>query len=460
MTQDTRPQVAILTSNFHKGNELGQIFKKLKIVPDTFDNTESFLISQIEEGYDFYILDISMALYEGMPLFERRELKKVKFAFMHNESQYSELNPTYNIDHLGYINNAQDMVGQVKNILSKYNRDIKVDRELEVLRDFHNDYKSKQEKLLSHNQALTEKVYYRDMLFEIIKDIQLVTNYENRFESIVAKSFDKKDVIEGYAYFEMNDDSSKLLPMRLEGEKKISAPALWLGSLATEEAEDQVIAVAQNILATLVNSPIIAIPLSYDGEDISGLLVLSVKEEVLFALDWEVVEITIRGVYAQAIRRAMPTMEVREISRTPFDLMAKLSYSSENRNLVSIDLSDIFDFMQVRKEVEFNWSAFWQDFKYMLSQIVEESEVYNVSLDTVAYSIENKFYDEAFDATKDLCGKFSLSKYFIGVSRLDIQGLKIHVREVPYSEFGLINHMEQKTMHMNNEINVAGEALL
>lgn len=451
-----RPQVGILTKSLKTGSELGKIFRKLNIVPDCFDSVESFLIAQIEGGFDLCILDIEMCLYEGEPIVNRREMAGVKLAFFHSGETISQITPTFGMTHLGYINSDNELQGQVKNILLRYNNISDINRELTYYKNFYNENKIKQEKLLLNNEALKERSYYKDLLSGLIKDIH-INSQIGFFTDYIPEVLDSKDFILGYSYLELNELGNKLLPMNIDGKKKIQVPPLWLGRV-NHGIEEASIAMAQNVVSSLVSSPVIILNLSHDSVKTSALLVLEVKPEVQYSIDWQVVESVLNGFYASSYVKKMGRITTIK-SHSVFDLMSKLS-TEYHQNLIAIDLSDIVDFTLVKKEAKFSWSLFWRDFKVYLSQIIQEREVYSVSMDTVAFTVDSEIFEETFAAANDLCAKFSLYKYFEGMEKFEVQGLKLKVKEVPFSEFGLINHVEAKSSPSMIQGPMSGEALL
>jgi len=444
-----QPKVAILLENLKLASDMGKVFRKLNIIPDVFDCSQSFLIAQIESPYELCVLDIEKCLYEGSPIVSRRELAGVELAFSFNSETEEMLVHTYGMNHLGYIDQQRDLVGQIKNLLVRYNGRSSKRSETSYLKNFHNEYKDRQQKLMANNQAQKEKLYFKEMLFELVKDIQM--NSENGFFSeVMATILDKKDFVQGYTYLELNETKNKLVPMEMSGQKQIDTPPLWLGQTLVDGVGDHAIAMTQNVLSSLVTNPVVAITLSKDALNTNALLMLEVTDEVLFSLDWEVAEIVINGLYAQTYVKKMERLSVIE-SRTAFDLMARLNQSTADLHLISIDLSDILDFQEVKKEVRFNWAKFWNDFRVFLSPIIETKDIYNVSVDSVVFPVTASIFNEAFAATSDLCQRFSIAKYFHGAQNIDLQNIKLHVREIPCSQYGLVNHVEGRDSMLGGE---------
>ena len=139
----TRPKVAILLDNLKVANEMGKVFRKLNIIPDCFDSAESFLIAQIESSYDLCVLDIEKCLYEGSPIVSRREMSSLKLGFYFNEESAPMLVHTHGMDHLGYVDQDRDLVGQIKNLLVRYNSQANTSNEMTYLKNFHNEYKTR-----------------------------------------------------------------------------------------------------------------------------------------------------------------------------------------------------------------------------------------------------------------------------------------------------------------------------
>ena len=450
----TRPKVAILLDNLKVANEMGKVFRKLNIIPDCFDSAESFLIAQIESSYDLCVLDIEKCLYEGSPIVSRREMSSLKLGFYFNEESAPMLVHTYGMDHLGYVDQDRDLVGQIKNLLVRYNSQANTSNEMTYLKNFHNEYKTRQSKLVANNQAQKEKLFFKEMLFDLVKDIQV--NAQNGFFSeVIPAVLDKKDFVLSYSFFELNETKNKLISMDMDGTKKLETPPLWLGHTLVDGIGDHAIAMTQNVLSSLVTNPVVAISLSKDALQTNGLLMLEVKDEVLFSLDWEVAEIVLNGLYAQTYVKKMERLSVVE-SKTSFDLMARLSQASDNTHLIGIDLSDILDFQEIKADAHFKWDKFWNDFRIYLSPIIESGDIYNVAVDSVVFPVSSHIFNEAFVATKDLCSRFSIAKYFDGAQKIDLQNIKLHVREIPCSQYGLINHLDGKGL----EAGAAGEVTL
>ncbi len=439
------PQVAILSTSLKTANELGKVFKKLNIVPDSFQSTEDFLISQIQNKFDFIIFDIKSCIYENAPIVLRKEVAHSQFAFYFDDQSADMIAPTYSINHLGYINASSDILGQVKNILVRFNHAQKLTNEVEYYQTFKHDFAPKQDALLKSHEAMREKLFYQDEIFSILKDISSGIKEKKSFTDIVAQLFDGRDYIRGYSLLELHDGGTKLVAEEINGRKRLNIPSIWLGKKNTE-IDEHAIELTQNIVATLTKSPIITLTLSNDNRSISSLLLLEIDDSTLFSFDWEIVESSMSGAYAMSSMHQEKVVENRDIKST-FELLDKLKDKSSNSHLLAFDLSDIFDFKELRQDVEFNWSLFWKDLKLNLAMIISDGEMYTTSLEKFILVVDDFIFEEAFAAAKEFCQKLSLKKYFSGLELFEIQAVKIDVKEIPFSEYALIKNLDSGKGH-------------
>ncbi|EQC45561.1 hypothetical protein [Bacteriovorax sp. Seq25_V] len=439
------PQVAILSTSLKTANDLGKVFKKLNIVPDCFQSTEDFLIAQIQAKFDFVIFDINSCIYEGAPIVFRKEMNATQFAFYYDEVSVSKIAPTYSIDHLGYVNASGDLSGQVKNILVRFNSTQKLLNEVEYYQAFKHDFAPKQEALLKSNESMKEKLFYRDEIFSILKDVSSNMKARLDFAEMIANVFDGRDYVKGYSHLELQEGGARLVATEINGRKRLNIPAIWLGKKNTA-IDEHAIELTQNITATLTKNPIITLTLSNDNQTIDSLLLLEIDDSTLFSFDWEIVESTISGAYAQSVRLEQKSVQNNDIKST-FELLEKLKDRSSNSHLLAFDLSDIFDFKELRKDVEFNWSLFWKDLRLNLATIISDGEIYTTSLEKVILVVDDFIFEEAFAAAKEFCQRLSLKKYFAGLELFEIQAVKIDVAEIPFSEYALVRNLEGDKAH-------------
>lgn len=457
MTKNLLPQVAFLTTDFKVAKEVGQIFKKLDIVIDTFLSVEDFLISHIHNKFDLILLDINHALYEGKPLIFRRELANTEVAFYFNDLSKERILPTYSVEHLGYVNananlNAnEELLGQVKNILVRYNKVSKLKADVQNLKTFQANFTPKQEMLLKTNENLKMRLSHSENIIKILNKISSLTTSTKSFGELLNLLMSDLEMVHSVAFMELAQDGQRLLN-NFEGPKKFNIPAIWLGK-KNKEVDEYAYELTQNMAQTLSKKPVINLQLKDANNKVQALLVMEIDGDYIFNFDWKLVESSLSAIYFIKTNSNQEKLQDKILSS--FELFNRLnSRSNSNEHILSFDLSDIIDFKNLRSNIVFDWAEFWKDLSLNLVNIISDGDIYTLTYENVVVVVDDFIFEESFAAAKEFCQRLSLSKYFSGLEFFESNAAKIKVREVPYSEFALLKEADKQKQKNKKEVSI------
>lgn len=454
MTQEVRkPQVAFLTANFEVAKKMGQLFKKLSLVLDTFLSPEDFLISHLTSKFDLVFIDLDAALYEGSPIISRKELRNTNLAFfVSGASAMPLVANTYSVDHLGYIFSNLDVVGQVKNILLRFNTLNKLKSEVNYYNSYKYDVLPKHENLVKSYEELRENFSKTQGELNLISKISKVSKQVMSFNAVLENTLEGCESVKSYNFLKLSQDGMKLIPNDLKfstASKNMKIPAVWLGK-KNEMITDLVVGLAQNIATSVTEFPLVSLLMSKDGISVDSLILIEVNSQSDLKLNWELVESTLCGVYSQFENKTVETVSKQTIL-SPFDLLNVFNgtVANENLHLLAFDLSDIFDFKNLRDNITFDWAEFWSDFKIRLANIISDGQIYTISPEQVVIIVDDFIFEESFQASKEFCGKLALSKYFSGLENYEVNAAKISLKEIPFSEYALLSNLGRKSTKMD-----------
>lgn len=428
------PKVAILSSMIDDCKAFSKIFKSINTVVDSYDSVDSFLISHLQRKYDLVIARATDSTYEGQFLFNRQELKSVRKAFI--VSCNSELKSVATHESLGIIYSDLDLLSQVRHILSQFNQETSMKKQISQLESFHDKYRHRQEALVASLESERTKTLYGKDFFEVC-DIINFNKEENSLESLVDNVFGTLEFVSGYTIFKLNQKTNKLSPLKHEGHKTIEVPEIWLGHIKLKGVNENGMNMVKNIVSNLVHNPVVTLELSENGVDTTGVIALEVDRDYLFNFNWQVIETLLSGIYSQIMKSQTDITSAAQ-SKGPFELLSNISDVTHGRNLISIDTSEITDLMELRSDFSFDWNTFWKDMKVYLSQITNIGNIYNISFESIVLDVENDFFDESYAAAQDLCKNLRLGKYFSGKDKSLILSMNLNVSEIPYSQYSMV----------------------
>lgn len=443
-----KPQVAFLTSNFEVAKKMGKLFKKLSVVLDTFLSPEDFLIAQLTNKFDLVLIDLDAAMYEGRAIMTRREFKGTNIAFYVSGVEAMKLVAnTYSLDHLGYIFSNLDVPGQVKNILMRFNSLHKLKSEVQYYNSYKHDVIPKHNELVESFENMKEELAVAKSELEIIANISEASRRAKSFEQLVLEVFTKIENVKTFNFLKLAQDGMRLVPseMSFKNEnKKLQIPAIWLGK-KNSEINELVISLTQNIASTVTQLPVVSLLMSANRMSSNAVILVEVQEEKDLKMNWGLIESALAGAFAQ-FEFAKKDISKKQEVLSAYDLLNVFNDKSkdENLHLLAFDLSDIFDFKNLRANITFDWAEFWSDFKIKLANIISDGQIYTTSPEQVVIIIDDFIFNESFEASKEFCSRLGLAKYFTGLENFEVNAAKISLREIPFSEYALLNHLNQK----------------
>lgn len=464
--------VALLVYDLKDAKELGDVFRKMGIVPHFYEDLRSFWYGTLESLPSLCIVDVRK-MTEGELLLKNHPFVKAEsmpLAFFYGEENKPLLYSTYDLYHVGVIERQTSYAGPLKALLKRLNRQMELERGHQSESYDRTQMEGKLEKVVARHEELKEKQFYSDYLKSLVTQFEM-NRAEGDFLTTVCKVFDSRREFSEYSLVELSKNGQKTISPPSEGKKYRTLPPLWLGKTCANGLE----VFAQNMISQvaleLMGGQLMSILVRGKTDFPSQMLLLKVEDEgMLTHLDWELLE-SYLGTFAASLElkemndverqgRVLTSWELFESfdqalfgKRT--DEMTALTKGGRQQewSLIGLSFKSLLQVMQDKSDRRFHWQSFFKEFFSRFDTVVKE-EFYLCPLfpGFVVMATPKDKTEDIYKHLKSFSMRFPLWKYFDDVDVVWSYNLKPEVRMIP---FGLAPTLEALRDSFGDEVDLS-----
>ena len=259
----------------------------------------------------------------------------------------------------------------------------------------------------------------------------------------VSVVFDSVREINEWGILELNKNGQRLISPVLDNEKFIAIPSLWLGQPCREGIQLFAQDLASQVGVDLMGGELMSLMIrgKYELPD-KILLIKCENETFLNNFGWDGLERYLSGLHSSfALRETNAEGSIGKLVN-PFELfqtMDRFNFdqaieSDENKNLITIDFSEMIQFIRNKPSVRFYWNDFFTDFFYRFEN------QYKMSLNVSAFNVghvgvivENDQKEKAFRALKAFVSRYPYWKYFEDIDIVMVRDMPPKIKMIHYS---------------------------
>lgn len=455
----TALSVALLVHDLKDAKELGDVFRKMGIIPHFYEDLRGFWYGTLESLPSLCIVDVRK-MTEGELLLKNHPFVKAQtmpLAFFYGEDTKPLLYSTYELYHLGAIERGPSYSGPLKALLKRLNRQMELERGFQSENLDRTTLEGKLEKVVARHEELKEKQFYSDYLKSLVTQFEM-NRAEGDFLTVVCKVFDTRHEFSEYSLVELSKNGQKTISPPSEGRKYRTLPPLWLGKTCNSGLEVFAQNMVSQVALELMGGQLMSILIRGKADFPEQMLLLKVEDEgMLTHLDWELLE-SYLGTYAASLElkemndvekkgRVLSSWELFEsFDQALFgrrtDEMTALTRGGrqEEWNLIGLSFKSLLEVIEAKSERRFHWQSFFKEFFSRFdSQVKEEFYLCPIFPGYVLMAVSKDRSDDVFKHLKSFAMRFPLWKYFDDVDVVWSYNLKPEVRMVP---FGLAPTLE------------------
>ncbi len=445
--------VAILIEDLEVASEISNHLRCTGVIPHFYEDFKSFWYGTHDKAPSLAIVDVKLMSSGELSLHDHPLIKedRINLVFFYSNATAPLLYSTYDLWHLGTLNSDQNIKGQLKGVLKRLNRKLELENQNESLSLASQQFENKLNKLIVKTNADSERNFYRDQLIEVCNQLDRVS-LSGDFGSVCKRVLGSVDFISQFSLMELAPGGTRLIPVKIESDKFVEIPALWLG----KKCENGIELFAQN-LATQVAIEIyegelmvLAIKAAKGNPDL--LLFVSAEDESVFNnFDWDFMERHLSGVYGRMELKRQSRQRVEDSSYDCWKLMDMVDgeffkgFGETNElSLINVNFDRLLGAVRSRPDVRFFWNKFFEEFKTRMSLSFDFSfkfaPVGMTDLGILIPASDSK----AFELIKSFTKGFPFWRYFENTDITIGKDLTPEVRMVPMSAEAYFNFIENK----------------
>ncbi len=449
--------VALLVADISNAKKLGQVFRELGVLPHVYDDLGEFWSGVLESAPTIAIVDVRM-MSEGTLLLKNHPLIKsgeLPLSFLFSERTKPLLNSTYTIFNMGLINIDLAISGQIKSVLRRVNRINHLENMLGEQRKKLEKSDAKLERLMGSSGELMEREHYFNRSRELAAKVVELTGKESSMVALCGRFFDEMEEVVEYTILQLNRTGQKLISPRLQGDKFMVVPSLWLGESYKQGIELLGQNMASQVVSDLMDGEIIS--LSVTGQDSFPEMLIYLRTgsiSFMNLFDWEGLESQLVGANRYYVLNQKDDEKSEERIITPWHGMTLLDrysvsigegeWNQEQLSHLSLDLGQLVRMVKSGQGGCFHWSDFFTD---LLKRLDKQGEFdYRVScsgVSQISFFISGEEKDTFQKVLSRIVKEFSYWRYFENGEQLLTNKIKLPLQTLPLTAHAYLRYLEK-----------------
>ena len=449
--------VALAMSNLSDAKRLSDIFRKVNVIPHVYSSLDDLWegLDDPEQGIDLVIVDVLLTSKSGRQLKHHPSLHtgKVEVSFFCKELAHPLVFSTFDIDNLGLIYGELSLTGQVKSLLSRFNRVKKLQKTNSKKLDEQDKVDKRLTGLVENLENYKLKDFYHKLSQHMMRQVDREKSSLDFFQA-VSRAFESLKEIRGYSFLELSPSGHKLLSAKIAYPKFVEIPALWLGRTCSSGIEFFAQNMASQVALEFLGGDMMTLQIRGAKENPDVLAMIRVEsEEMLENFPWEVFEKYLSGVYNFFQNKNASEPLTQEGIIPAWKLFSQLddwlygkTHQGQMRlgewSLLGVKFEDLLKEVKRKPELRFMWKTYFSDFFKTFNRSVEESlEVYFLSPSHFVLLVKEEDRDHVFSKMKNFSHRFAYWRYFEDADIVLAKNLKPQVVSVPLSSKACLDFM-------------------
>lgn len=450
--------IALLLSDIEDCKDISEVFREMGIVPHFYETLKDFWQGILNKMPSLAIVDVQL-MSEGERLLRHHPYVKnnqLPLCFFYSDENSPLVYSTFEIFNYGLIRRETNLRGQIKGALRRFNQ-------MSEVKAKESNYDIQLQKverqvttLIAAQEQLKEEEYFKNYLDSIVQRLENKRNARDFYEA-VSVVFDSVREIAEWGILELNKSGQRLVSPILESDKYTAIPSLWLGQPCREGIQTFAQNLASQVGVDLMGGELMSLMIrgKHDLPD-KIILIKCENEAFLNNFEWEGLERYLSGLYSSFSLRETKVEEALSRVVNPFDLLQKMDRFNfdqaieehENRHLITIDFTELIQFIRNKPEVRFFWGDFFKDFIYRFeNQYKVTLKVTPFNVGYLGLIVENTEKEKVFRAMKAFTSRFPYWKYFEDIDIVMVRDMPPKVRMIHYSSDAVFAMLDGQELH-------------
>lgn len=442
--------VALLMHKMSDAKDLAKTLRKTGVIPHVYQSLREFWDGVLASPPTLCIIDVKNMSDEERVLKNHPLIKNesLNLAFYYQENSRALLSSTFGLHHFGIIRQSDNYDVQLRPVLERLNKLLKIQGENVLLKKQLARAKSRSLMLLESAQSYKEKEDHQKAILRLLEQLDLED--EGDYFGLVGKVLSAWDEIKEFAMVELNPSRQKLLSPDLKLEKYRQLPTLWLGQTQEQGIEFFASNMAGQVAMDILGTDIVSLKITGHRPLPEVMIFLKVSAELAENFPWNYLERFLCGKFSQhQVGRALTSSKMQEETLNPWELLGILDHefyrtNGQNYALIDVNLSILLEKIKEKPKNNFAWKSFVSEFA---SQVKVQFRPFQyqfslVGVHHVAFLIERAEADHFFKVLKAFVAKFSYWKFFEDATTMMSEVIVPEVKMVPLQGISYLRYIE------------------
>jgi hypothetical protein len=450
--------VALLLSDIEDSKNVSEVFREMGIIPHFYETLKDFWKGTLSKMPSLAIVDVKL-MSEGDRLLRNHPFVKnnqLPLCFYYNDQNAPLVYSTFEMLNYGLIKKETNLRGQIKSALRRFNHTLEVNAKEKDFEIQSHKMERQVTTLISASEKLKEENYYRNYLDSVISRLENKRNAKD-FNEAISIVFDSVREVQEWSLLELSKNGQRLISPVLDNAKFKSIPSLWLGQPCREGIQLFAQNLASQVAVDLMGGELMSLNIKgkYDLPD-AVLLLRCENESFLNQFNWESLERYLSGLYSNFCLKETRVEQTMGNIINPYELFQamdrenydELAGDEEGRNLITVDFSDMIQFIRSKANIRFYWNDFFKDFLYRFeNQYKIDLKVSTFNIGFIGVHADNENKEKTFRSLKAYVSRFPYWKYFEDVDIVMVKEMPPKIKMIHCSSDAVLSMLDGQQLN-------------
>ncbi|MBT7610629.1 MAG: hypothetical protein HN576_12795 [Bacteriovoracaceae bacterium] len=450
--------VALLLSDIEDCKNVSEVFREMGIIPHYYETLKDFWKGALSQMPSLAIVDVKL-MSEGDRLLRNHPFVKtdqLPLCFFYNNENAPLVYSTFEMLNYGLIKKETNLRGQIKSALRRFNHSLEVNAKEKDFEIQSHKMERQVTTLISASEKLKEEDYYRNFLESVTSRFENKRNARD-FNEALSVVFDSVREIQAWSLLELSKNGQRLVSPVLQTSKFKSIPSLWLGQPCREGIQAFAQNLASQVGVELLGGELMSLMIKgkHDLPDVIILLRCE-NESFLNQFNWDSLERYLSGLYSNFCLKETNVEQTLGNIVNPFELFQAmdrenfddLAGEEESKHLITVDFSEIIQFIRSKANIRFYWNDFFKDFLFRFgNQYKIDLKVSTFNIGHIGVLANNKENEKIFRSLKAYVSRFPYWKYFEDIDIVMVREMPPKIKMIHYSSDAVLSMLDGQQLY-------------
>jgi hypothetical protein len=450
--------VALLLSDIEDCKNVSEVFREMGIIPHYYESLKEFWKGTLSKMPSLAIVDVKL-MSEGERLLRNHPFVKtdqLPLCFYYTEENAPLVYSTFEMLNYGLIKKETNLRGQIKSALRRFNHTLEVNAKEKDFEIQTHKMERQVTTLISASEKLKEENYYRNFLDSVMSRFENKRNARD-FNEALSVVFDSVREIQEWSLLELSKNGQRLVSPVLETAKFKPIPSLWLGQPCREGIQAFAQNLASQVGVDLLGGELMSLMIKGKHDLPDAIILLRCENEsFLNQFNWESLERYLSGLYANFCLKETNVEQTLNNLVNPYELFQAmdrenyddLAGDDEGKHLITVDFSEMIQFIRSKANIRFYWNDFFKDFLFRFgNQYKMDLKVSTFNIGYIGVLADNEDKEKVFRSLKAYVSRFPYWKYFEDIDIVMVKEMPPKIKMIHYSSDAVLSMMDGQELY-------------